>query len=613
MVAMISVGIENSNNQLKDIPCAYADAIKIYDTFVKVLGNNIKKSASVCVKNITTIEYRALISALSLSMEKDDIFIFFFSGHGIQDANGKLQLVFSDYSDEDKKGTIFLEEIVLNLKKYDCPIFIILDCCHSGAGITESINNDYKLESSISIMTSTGAAGQDKINSEGSLFTNNICTALFHIMDNEKQITIHNIFSYIKKNYSNGKLVIGGGKQDVVLSKTERKQYPEDFFPAFIHKIKHENYEMREALWYSVGYLPIEIKIDILTGYLKENQNSCNELSWRVRRAIGSVYEFGNNEKIDDYIKKLIHSEKWTDKCVGYICARKSKDKNITDLMYMDLMNSKEEYPMDLVWLLMLYLSDNLSDIEKEMVSERLFDSNLVQSAWGVMEIWKTYFNGYDTNKKLEVFKSKISAEVYEQLRIELYFRDKLSGDIKFPDQIKEYVPFVKKLYQCNTRGKIGVSEKNKWIFSILYGNWRDQVDITSEFEKKWKSERNKNKLLRALGYIPSVEIKMAILDYLSRIVKEEKEQLDVDSLKWALQDLHPWVIRSALPLFLENQKIVQDNINQNTDMMIYPGVFDLAIELTRQGFSEVDYQINKINGFEKEMLQIAINREQNI
>ena len=610
---MISVGIENSNSQLNDIPCAYEDAKKIYNTFEKVLGNNLKKCASVCVKNITTIEFKALISALNLSMVKEDIFIFFFSGHGVQDANGKLQLVFSDYSDEDKKGAIYLEEIVLNLKKYNCQIFIILDCCHSGAGITESINNDYKLESSISIMTSTSAAGQDKINIGGSTFTNNICMALSHIMDNEQQISIHNIFNYIKKNDPNVKLVIGGGRQNVVLTKNVREQFPKDFCQAFIHKIKHENYEMREALWYSVGYLPIEIKIDVLKEYLEENRNSCNELSWRVRRAIGSIYEFGNNKKINEYINQLIHSEKWTDKCVGYICARKSKNKNITDLMCNDLMNLREEYPMDLVWLLMLYLSDNLSDIEKKEVSEKVFNSNLVYSAWGATEIWKTYFNSYDTNKNLEVFKSKLNVEVYEQLRIELYFRGILSGDVELPDRIKDYDLFVKELYQCKTRGKISASKKNKWIFSILYGSWRDQIDITSVFEKKWKSERNKKKLLKALGYIPSVEIKMAILDYLSRIVKEEKEQLDVDSLKWALQDSHPWVIRSALPLFLENHQMVQDNINRNTNMMIYPGVFDLAIELVRQGFSEVDYPINKINGFEKEMLQIAINREQNI
>lgn len=611
MVAMISVGIEDSNDKLEKIPCAYADAEKIYDTFGTVLGNNLKKCASVCVKNITTIECRALVSALSLSMEKDDIFIFYFSGHGIQDANGKLQLVFSDYSDEGKKGTIFLEEIVLSLKKYNCPIFIILDCCYSGSGITESNNDDYKLESSISIMTSTGAVGRDKISIDGSLFTNAICAALPQIMDKEQQITISEIFRNTKEKCPNCRLVVGGGNQDIVLRKTKRKQYPEDFSHVFINKVQHENYEMREALWYSVGYLPIEIKIDLLEYYLNENQNSCKELSWRVRRAIGSVYEYGNNAKINDYVMQLIHSEKWTDKCVGYICARKSKNKDIRDLMYRDLLDSKKGYPMDLIWLLMLYLSD----IGEGIDSERVLVSNLMKSAWGVMEVWKRYLNKYETGEKLQHFQKKINEKVYKQLCVELYFKGELTDCEILPDKIRDDIPFIKELYQCRKRGRsgtIGASENNKWIFSILYGNWRDQVDINSVFEKKWKNERDKNRLLKVLRYIPSVEIKMAILDYLSRIVKEEKEQLDVNNLKWALQDPHPWVIRAALPLFQGKHEMVKDNIKRDIDIIIYPGVFDLAIELSRQGFDEVDYQINKINDFEKEMLKMAIYREQN-
>lgn len=610
MVSVISMGIESNDSihegALAKIPCAYQDAENIYNMFEKALGNNFKKCASVCVKNITSIECKALVSALSLSIEKDDIVIFFFSGHGEKDANGKLQLIFADYFNDGKKGSISFQEIILSLKKYGCPIFIILDCCYSGAGIAESLGNDYKLESSVSIMTSTGAVRTEKISEDGSPFTNAICTALSQIVNEEKKVSIDNIFSYTQKIHPNSNHIIGGGKRDIVLSETERIHYPEDFSQIFINKIRHSNYEMREALWYSVGYMPIGIKNDLLEKYLGENRDKGIELSWRVRRAIGSVYEYGNNKKIDRHIMNLMHSKNWMDKCVGYICARKSKDPSITQLMYEEVKNFEDDYPMDLAWLLALYLAD------REIDPEPILNLKLMKSPWGAMEVWKRYFNNCNKNKKLEIFKNNTEEEVYKQLCIELYFRKILPDCEELPEDIKKDIPSIMELYGCKTRGRIGASENNKWIFSVLYGNWRDQVDLYHVFDTMWKSTRDKRKLLSNLQYIPSVEIKMAILDYLSRTVKGSK-QINVSDLEWALKDQHPWVIRSALPLFQGEKEIVEKNIKRDIDMKIYPGIFDLAIELSKQGLNGIEYQINNMNDIEAEMLKMAIDREQNV
>lgn len=606
MVTVLSIGIENGGEGLDKISCAYADATRIYAAFEKALGNNLKRSASVCVKDITTIECKALISALGLAMEDNDTVIFFFSGHGDKSANGKLQLFFSDYADEGKKGSIFLEEIVLSLKKLDCSIFMILDCCHSGAALAESVKDDYKNESNISIMTSTGPYGRDEICEEGSKFTNAVCKALGQIMDTKQQIAISDIFSCIKEEDPESQLVIGGGESELVLCTTERVQYPKDFAKVFTNKIEHINYEMREALWYSAGYLPTEIKIDLLKHYLQENQNGCKELSWRVRRAIGSVYGYGNNKKIDEYIKQLLSSDIWADKCVGYICANKSKEPDIVERMCNDLQNA--DYPMDLIWLLALYLSD----IDDKQIESLILKSSLMQSAWGAMEVWKRYFKKLDKNSKLALFKSHVNGTVYKQLCRELYFKKEIDSCEYINREIKGYVEFVQKLYGCKIRGRSNVSRNSKWIFSILYGNWRDQVDINPVFERQWRKERDQEKLLKALRYIPSVEIKMAILDYLSRISKES--QVDVDSMTWALKDQHPWVIRSALPLFRGKQELVVKHINKSINMQIYPGVFDLAIELSRQELDNgFEYPINKMNDYEKETLRIAIEREHNV
>lgn len=604
MVALISIGIESVNSGMEDIPCAYNDAIKVFDIFERTFENNLKKNASICVRNVTSIECRAIISALSLVMDSEDIVIFYFSGHGKKSANGKLQLVFSDYQCEDKKGIIFLEEIVLDLKKYNCPILVILDCCYSGAGLAESIQDDYRMESNVSIMTSNGPAGREIIDNKGSQFTKAVCKALLQIMDNESRVTIKNIFSYTKKNNPNSKVFIGGGNADVVLGENERLEYPENFSDVLIDKVEHKNYEMREALWYSVGYLPEKIRIDILEKYLGKNQNSCMELSWRVRRAIGSVYKYGRSEKVDNYIMKLIQSERWTDKCIGYICARKSNENCITDAMCKDLKDFKKCYPMDLVWLLVLYLSDR-ENADFSVVS----DTKLMKTGWGVMEIWKRYLNDIEIEKKMECFREKIDENVYNQLCLELFLNGKLHNCEMIPSKIKDDVMFIKELYKCKKRGRTPESNNNKWMFSVLYGNWRDQVDINSILEKRWKNERDKDKFIKMLQYIPSIEIKMAILGYFSRIARNNRYELNVDSLKWGLKDQHPWVVRSALPIFQGKMDEYKDCIRKNIDMQIYPGVFDLAIELSKQG-SGFEYQISKINGFEKEMLKVATECE---
>lgn len=277
--------------------------------------------------------------------------------------------------------------------------------------------------------------------------------------------------------------------------------------------------------------------------------------------------------------------------------------------MYNDLKDSEKDYPMDLLWLITLYLPDISENLDPQIVLE----SNLMKSAWGAMEIWKRYFKDIDVTEKLNIFKKHLSANVYKQICVELYFKEEISDCEDLPSVINKYNSFIKDLYKCKTRGRSNISKNDKWIYSVLYGNWRDQVDVSSVFDNRWKTERDKKGLLKALRYIPSVEIKMAILDYLSKIVKWENRQIDVNCLTWALKDQHPWVIRSALPLFQGRQDIVKDKIRRNINMKIYPGIFDLAIELSRLGFNDIEYSIDKINDYESEMLKIAISQEHNV
>ena len=87
MVSVISIGIEQYGGLeaggLGNISCAYTDAEHVYDAFENVLGSEMRKYSSACLKNLTVSELRSLLSAIQLSIKSEDIFILYFSGHGV--------------------------------------------------------------------------------------------------------------------------------------------------------------------------------------------------------------------------------------------------------------------------------------------------------------------------------------------------------------------------------------------------------------------------------------------------------------------------------------------------------------------------------------------------
>lgn len=610
MVALLSVGITTYMNdkEFSDIPCAYEDAKKVYKALGDVTGKEFKHCCSTCLKDIMTSELRCLLPLLPMTLEPDDIFIFYFSGHGSRDVNGRLKLVFSDAARTGLRGEIELSEIISLLSQAPCNIILILDCCYSGAGLCEINQNNQYMEKRISMLVSSGAIGSSEYNQDGSDFTEYLTEALYQLYNRQERITLNSIHEYIRNRYSKNYASVGGGEVNVNIGRETDYSMDDRFLNKFIYKIHTYNFELREAMWYSLVDLPDKQKIHVLEQFMESNKGHAIDMSWRVRRAVGSlissIYE---TDKRKDIVYKLIESKIWMERCIGYIGGRKNPDPYVLGKMETDALN--KENPMDLIWLSSLYLSD----WNKEDYRIKILKGNLAETAWGVIEIWKHFFKEDTLDETLAIFKEQVKDEEYRQLCLYLYFKGyDVSIDKKeYDSSLWKYEGQIKELYKSQTRGRTA-GKVNKWIWSILNGNWRDQINLKDEIAGYMEihTEQKNREFLEALRYTPCVEIKMGIMDYFSSDSGKDICSRYKNELIWGIEDQHPWVVRAALPIYRNDNETVQGQIKNNIDRCLYPGVFDLLIELKRQELSSIRYHAMDFSAVEVCALESAISSE---
>jgi len=118
---------------------------------------------------------------------------------------------------------------------------------------------------------------------------------------------------------------------------------------------------------------------------------------------------------------------------------------------------------------------------------------------------------------------------------------------------------------------------KKKWLNSVIYGSWRDQINYNLNSYFKNYSNTVINRELILCKYLPKVEMRMAIFNYFE--MEPEKFDLYVDSLRWGLQDSHPWVRREAIKVFVKKGiNNVYDALNDRFCNKHYPGILDLLL-----------------------------------
>lgn len=593
MLSVLAVGISDYNNMDKNIACAQKDARTVYDTFQKIMEEEFSKYTSICIYNTTVGEIRNLLMSLENILEEKDIFVFYFSGHG--EINGNtLDLCLGGGTDVYSRWNLGMPELLCVLGKFRCKVMIILDCCYSGAGINWSNIEEVYGNSNITIVSSSTQYSTATYSDDGSEFTKELCNALSNLYNNQTDISLSKIFNEMKKTLNGfyGQAKLWERQPDVILKRFFKdSEKVKNFSKEFVDRLKRVNFDTREFFWYSIIELPDFYKFEILNYYFNDKKVS-SEPHWIVRRAVGSVISsIKDRKKAKDLLEKICRSENWMIRCIGYNGAKYDMDQSIEVMLKNE--REKDNVPMDVIWLSNLYYFDR-----KDIEHKNFFCTNLMKSSWGIIDLWKRIPDSYFINKKLEKFKNNIDNEKYF---------DELKEYISYLEEDKQN--FISYIFSEKKRGRLPVNTPQKWILSIIEGKWRDQTNLN--LEEYLKNHKNPENGLLELKLLPFVELKMGVLDFFCKNPEYAEEYKKY--LVWALEDEHPWVVRTALPIFKNDKDCFKKIDIKKYDRTIYPGVFDLLLEMAKYKIDVTAYV--KKDGLnltkqEQESLEWAVSME---
>ncbi len=574
MLSCISVGIsEYEHRNLEPIPCAKCDAKNIYDAFQTAMGAEFNHHLSVCVSNIHSEDFRSLLQVVSdvLTIDpdvSDSILVVYFSGHATSDGK-TFELQFPSYTGR-RTGTddIFTVDQFAQVfsKKKTIKLLIILDCCSSGSALPIANNEDNGPE--ISILTAGGSCEPAFFGETGSNFTTALCKSIYEIHRGGETFSLD---ALLKKTQSNGYphayVNRGAARQvDLLFRNSPSDDGFDKYLPVtFARKIAQSNMLSREAMWYSLSNLSncqvhdiCEMYFDIEDRY---GHKLAPEASWLVRRAIGSTLaNHISYQPIYDLLHKLLESNYWQEQCIALIGLRYLIRENSDLCKYvLYLVETQKIQRIDAVWLAALYAADSA-----ETDWTIFLNTSLALSAWGMIEICKMY-RLFDNG--LETYLCLRNHPFYEELVAERCRQEK-NGKTKLEECV----------YSAATRGRLPENTQTKFLLSALYGNWRDQISLNL---KPYLEQYGRKRVMEELEHfccVKNAERKMALFSYFNK----EKEYLYFsDSLKWGLNDEHPWVRRTAIEFYrelsLHSDYIDELYFTTHFDNK-YPGILDFYL-----------------------------------
>lgn len=577
MLSCISIGISDyEHSGLRQIPCAKSDAERVYDAFQAAMGTEFNRHLSVCAFNIRNYEFQTLLRIVSDvlaadSKTADPILVVYFSGHATLDNRQQFELQFPGYkgngeNTDDKFTADQFASLFRTPKKKKIKLLIILDCCCSGAALSIANNEDDGPE--ISILTSGSACESAEFDETGSKFTSVLCKSIDEIHRGGETFSLDTLVKKICSNgYPNAFVNRGAAQQVNLLFRSSPTDDGFDkYLPAvFTRKIRQNNMLSREAMWYSLNYLPNNRVYDTCEMYFdiddKYGHKLASEASWLVRRAIGSTLANHISYKpILELLYRLLESNYWQEQCIALIGLRylMRESSSICEHI-LNLVKAKKIQRIDAVWLVSLYAADN------DHTDWTIFlNTVLAQSVWGMIEICKAYklFNqGFEAQEFLCKHPS------YEHLKAEKrrQTKDELSG-------------LEKAVYGADTRGRLPENVQTKFLLSALYGNWRDQVSLNlTPYIEQCEKEQIMDELEK-FRVVDNAERKMALFAFFA----QEKKFSDFsDALKWGLNDEHPWVRRAAIEYFLDlsphSGNIEECYFSTRFDNK-YPGILDFYL-----------------------------------
>jgi WD40 repeat protein len=161
------VGVSTYNSKLEKLPSAERDVLAIKNILENPNLGEFDK-VEICLSPDTQ-DLMSKIESLFNESNKNDLLLLYFSCHGITDANGKLYLATRSTNTEQLRSTAILSTFVHGcMADSRCQQqVIILDCCFSGAFIT-----DLRLKhSSTTVLCSSGLLEYSKQGKEISTYT----------------------------------------------------------------------------------------------------------------------------------------------------------------------------------------------------------------------------------------------------------------------------------------------------------------------------------------------------------------------------------------------------------------------------------------------------------
>lgn len=588
---LISIGVKKCRiESLCEIECAHEDAYLVYETFSNVLDLDFSEKRSVCLVEPKESEFETVLKMFKKNLNSSDNLIIYFSGHGELLNNSTLSLLFSDA--EDSEGKYNLRRLKDELNGVEFQTILILDCCHSGAALDIANSSNIFNHEKISVLASNEPIERAQFSKEGSAFTLNLCNALNNINVKGKNISLQIIVEEIEscgnKCYINTPEI----QRNVVLKEAINLiEDNKDFRKRFLLRISESDITTREMHWYYLMDFPELTKIEIL------NNNFDNEISephWLVRRAIGSLISEMRDFKFkEETVLSLLYSRNWMKQCIGLIGARKEMNQKSIKNRVIEILRSDTQ--IDAIWLANLYLADSgFQDIDSAL------SSSLSKTSWGIIDIWMRYSNKIEEDILLSKITSVVETNIMNPLIIHLYFDSNRVENEDLIEAVKKS-KLIPDLYELKKRGETKFI-KQKWLFSSLYGNWRDQVDLKlREFFDNTSKEEIKFDLKLAAD-IPLVEMRMAIFQYM--IIYNDLILEYVDELKWGLQDPHPWVRRTAIHALKDHPNLIKEALLREYDDKFYPGRLDFILEAVSLGFN-CDNYIERSNLNKNEMKSI--------
>ena len=472
-------------------------------------------------------------------------------------------MLFKDY-DCENDGFLELSSIKSYFNGFNNKLLFILDCCYSGEGLAFATNTES--ESEVSVLSACNSYSPARFDKNGSLFTNSLCNGIQKIIRNDDTFSLNTLVTYIKDSGYHGLQVNMGAGNSIDLVFKKNCLFTDNlpnFCIKFVNEIHKGNILTREALWYSLDSMSSSLIADVCEMYFNQKSNYL-EASWLVRRAIGST--LGNHiyhERIEKIALKLLLSHYWQLQCIGIIAFRKTltKRKDVCHNL-IELIKNKRISKIDAVWLANLYLSET-----KYYPFDLFCKTSLKDSLWGTMELFKAQINHLGHKEALKYWEG---SKYYNYLTTEYNF-------INDPQNIESHL--IRYIYATDSRGRVPSNIKSKFLYSALYGNWRNQIqlDLKTYFDT-YKTNVIAWELKEAYK-IPNVERKMALFSFLSdnnSIAKKYAEYV-----MWGLNDPHPWVKRTAIQFFAQFKKyadILKTCYFEHEVNDFYPGNLDMYL-----------------------------------